>query len=279
MVKLEKTLDWEIAQNPIYNLNNNIIPGYKEIRKVGASTNQLLSVMKTSYYPIKIESFKKIIDTISRETDMELAGYNEFRNGKVITAQLKSNNPFLIGGSTIEGYLTIGTGFDGSQSFFIGHTSEYLRCANQFGRIIKNYVSRLTKSNTQRIDQILSELIHYNHYEKELYSSFERMTKIKVDSKITRDCIERLVGLSQEEKLDNSLITKSTGIKLVTLRDSILREYKDLGENAFGLFNGITHYTTHKMETRTPDVFGNILTSKAKINNMGYELITKELVV
>jgi hypothetical protein len=34
---------------------------------------------------------------------------------------------------------------------------------------------------------------------------------------------------------------------MITLHNSIKREMKDLGNTAFGLFNGVTWYTTHEM--------------------------------
>jgi len=279
MPLFEKDLNWEIEQKPIYNINSEVIPGYQEIRRIGEAQNNLLSVMKDSYYPVNISRFKSIAETISKETDMELAGYNMFKEGRVVTAQLKSDKPFVIGGSVIEGYLTIGTGFDGSQSFFIGYTSEFLRCMNQFGRIITSFTSRLTKNNNQRIDEILENLIMYNAYEKELYESFEKMEKVPISAELTKACIERLANLSQEERLDNSLITANTHEKLIGLKESILTECNDLGDNAFGLFNGITRYTTHRMKVREKDVFGNILTRRGEINTRGYNLIMNELVM
>jgi len=273
-------INWEIKQRPIYDIEGNQISGYKEIlRQNKDSSIEVLSVMKNSYYPLKVDEFKSLVYKLSAHTDLKLAGYSEFKKGKIITAQLKSDNGFKIGGSTVEGYLTLGTGFDGSRSFFMGHISEYLRCMNQFGRIITNRTTKLTKNSKLKIDEIIADLIYYNTFEKELYTSFEQMQNVKIDAKIVKDCVERLVGLTYEEKLDNSLISHQKGEKLVSLRDSILREVKDLGENAFALFNGVTYYTTHKMKTYEKDVFGNLFTSKNKVNQEGYKFAKELLLV
>mgnify|MGYP001564180180 CR=1 FL=1 len=281
MTNFIKDINWEIKRNPIYNQDGNIINGYQEITRNenDSEKSSLLSVMKNSYNPLSIEYFKDIINKISTETEMELAGYNEFKKGKIITAQLKSNKPFEIGGSKIEGYLTLGTGFDGSQSFFIGHTNEFLRCQNQFGRIVKNFTSRLTKNSGVKIEEILTQLIHYNKFETELYESFEKMQEVKIDHRLVKDCVERLIGLSNEERLDNTLINMNTYSKLNDLRDCIISECNELGDNAFALFNGVTKYSTHRMKSQQVDVFGNLFTNKGKINQQGYELITNELLL
>lgn len=271
-----KNLNWEIEQTPIYNAEGRIIKGYKEIRREG-DVSKLLSVMKNSYTPLTIEKFKGIVNTISKESSMRLENYQEYKGGKVITAQLKSNKPFHIKGSTIEGYLTIGTGYDGSQSFFIGHTNEYLRCTNQFGRIFKKHVQRLTKNSSLYIDNILKDILEYNAFEEELYDSFNQMQKVKIDEQVVKLCIERLAELTYEEKLDNRLISSQTAHKMLSLKDTILSECKDLGDNVFGLFNGITKYTTHVMKTHEKDVFGNLFTAKGKINEKGYNF-SKELI-
>lgn len=273
-------IDWEIDKLPIYNQEGNIISGYNEIRRINPNeSTKVLSVMKQSYHPMRIDAFKSIVDRICNDTEMELAGYSEFKDGLVITAQMKSERPFYIGGSQMEGYLTIGTGFDGSKSFFIGHTSEYLRCENQFGRIIKSFVSKLTKNTLVRIEDIVDEIITFNAFERNLYESFEKMIKIEVDETLVKSCIERLVKLTTEEKLDNSLISPSKYHKMIGLRDCIIQECSELGNNAFGMFNGVTKYTTHKMETRSDDVFGNILTAKGELNNHMYDIINTELLV
>jgi len=278
MRNLQNELDWEISQQPIYNANGVVINGYKEITKNKSNSSSLISVMKDSYYPIPVGEFTDIVKQISAETGMEIAGYNEFKKGAIITAQLKSTNDFIIGDSVIEGYLTLGTGFDGSQSFFIGHTNEFLRCQNQFGRIIKNFTSRLTKGNVSRVDSIITQLFEYSNFEKELYASFEKMTTVKIDSGIVKSAVERLIGLTNEERLDNNLINTQKRNKLISLKDCISAECGDLGDNAFGLFNGITKYTTHEMSSRQEDVFGNLFTGKALLNNHGYDLIVNEII-
>lgn len=273
-------INWEIEKLPIYNEKGNIISGYNEIRRINPNdTQKVLSVMKQSYHPMPINHFKSIVDRICNETEMELSGYSEFKEGLIITAQLKSDRPFYIKDSKMEGYLTIGTGFDGSKSFFIGHTSEYLRCQNQFGRIIKSFVSKLTKNSLMRIEEVVEELTVFNAFEKNLYQSFEKMISVEVDENLVKSCIERLVKLTTEEKLDNSLISPQKYHKMIGLRDCIIEECSELGNNAFGMFNGVTKYTTHKMETRNDDVFGNILTSKNELNNSMYDIINHELLV
>jgi hypothetical protein len=275
-----KDLTWEISQNPIYNSEGVVIEGYKEIvKEEPGQPEALLSVMKNSFCPLNISEFKDIINQVSDHTDMKLENYNEFKKGKVVTAQLKSNTDFKIAGSSIEGYLTLGTGFDGNHSFFIGHVNEYLRCTNQFGRIIKTHTSKLTKNSKTRIDEVLREIIHYNIFEKELYNSFEEMQNVKIDANIVKSCVERLIGLTNEERLDNSLISPQKGQKLILLKDSIIKETNDLGENAFGLFNGVTHFTTHIMKTQEKDVFGNLFTSKGVINEKGYQFAKELLLV
>ena len=56
----------------------------------------------------------------------------------------------------------------------------------------------------------------------------------------------------------------------LNLRDCIVRETNDLGKNAFGLFNGVTWYTSH--ELRQPQSnFGNTSGMAQQLNTKALE--------
>jgi hypothetical protein len=52
---------------------------------------------------------------------------------------------------------------------------------------------------------------------------------------------------------------------------SVRTEMAELGNNAWGLFNGVTHYTTHVMSSRGSDEMSTMFGAKAKVNQTGYD--------
>lgn len=281
MKNFKNAFNWDIKQTPIFNAQGEVINGYKEITR--DDDESLIAVMKNSYTPMTTQQFSDTVEKIAHNIGAEVAGYEDWQNGgnmgrahHVITAQLVMSEPLSIAGSKIQGYLTIGTGFDGGRSFFVGHTNSYLRCSNEFGNIISDFTSRLTKNNMIRVEDIVRNIELYSEYEKELYKSFERFQNVQIDDKIIKECVARLVKMTDEERADSSLISTQKLNKMDDIMASVRGECAELGNNAWGLFNAVTHYTTHVASSRNQDMFGNMFGTKNTMNQTAYKML-KEL--
>ena len=91
------------------------------------------------------------------------------------------------------------------------------------------------------------------------------MESVRVDeSVVTRLIKEVHVMLATDSKLIKQK-DWTTSPSMVTLHKSIEREMKDLGNNAFGLFNGVTWYTSHEM--RTSDSVNSQISGTANLIN------------
>jgi hypothetical protein len=279
MAEFKNGFSWDIKQTNIIDQETGlVIPGNKVIKR--SDDNSVISVMKNSYNPITTSNFTDIVENIAKNIGAKVAGYTDWnsngRGRQVITAQILLTEALSIAGSKIQGYLTIGTGFDGSRSFYVGHTEEYLRCENQFGSIITNMTARLTKNVLSKVDEISNNIQLYTEYENELYTHFKEFQKIKVDEKLIQECIGRIAGLTEEEramtvKQRHAEVTSQKLNKFDDISASVRGELADLGNNAWGLFNGVTHYTTHVLNTRTKESFGNLFGAKNTANQKAYE--------
>jgi hypothetical protein len=75
--------------------------------------------------------------------------------------------------------------------------------------------------------------------------------------------------MNEEERLGTvEMSTRKQNI-VNDLWKSIDKETLALGDNLFGLFNGITHYATHIRQSKET-TFGNALGSLARINNEAF---------
>ena len=286
MKNFKNAFDWDINQTPIYDQYGNVIKGYKEVARKGVDNSDndgTIAVMKNTYTPISTKLFTEFVETIARNIGAEIAGYTDWGNGstmggtrQVITAQMQLTEALSIGGSKIEGYLTIGTGFDGQRSFYVGHTNQYLRCSNQWGSIIADMTARLTKNVLLRVEDIIENISLYTEYEKELYKNFVKFQDVKIDERLIQECIGRVAGLTDEERLmttkeRHELLSSQKLNKIDEISASVRGEVAELGPNAWALFNGITHYTTHIMNSRTQESFGNLFGAKQAANQKAYD--------
>lgn len=285
---MNNAFNWDINESKILDINGNPIKGYKQITR--DDNGKSIAVMKDSFKPMTTAEFtetaNKVCDTIGGEklefTDWETSGKNIGAARPVITAEMKISNPLEIAGSKIEGVLTIGVGFDGSRSFFIGHRNEYLRCTNQFASIVKDFTSRLTKNHMVRVEDIIQNIGLYKEYEEKLYQNFVKFQNVKIDEKLVQECVARIAKLTEEEKAlsikeRHEVLSTQKLNKIDDIMASVRGEMSELGNNAWGLFNGITHYTTHVMPSRGHEGMSTLFGAKNEANqtayNFGLELL------
>lgn len=268
--------NWDIKETGILDINGNPIKGYKQITRDDDGSS--IAVMKNSFHPMTTQQFSDTANEVAEIIGCSEIRFEDWQNGKnigkrkpVITAQIKVNKPLSIGGSKMEGFLTLGVGFDGSRSFYIGSTQNYLRCTNQFGTILNNFTSRLTKNNLVRVEDIIKSIESYEEYEQKLYENLNKMQEVKIDEVIIEEAVARLIKLSDEERVDKNLISTQKLGKIDDFMSSLRTECEDLGYNAFALFNSCTHYTTHVMKSTIDDHFGNMFGAKAEFNKIGYD--------
>lgn len=287
-MKKENAFNWDIKEQEILDMHGKPIKGYKEIKR--DDNDGHIAVMKKTYHPMTTKEFSETAHSVAEAvgcsnivfTDWETSSKNLGRSKPVVTAELEISKPLEIAGSKVEGLLTIGVGFDGSRSFFIGHKSTYLRCSNEFNSIIKDFTSRLTKNHMVRVEEIIKQIELYHEFERRLYENFENFQKVKIDETLIQECVDRVAKLTDEEKMmttkeRHELLSTQKLNKIDDILASVRGEVAELGNNAWALFNGITHYTTHVMPVRGAEGISSLFGAKAEANkkayNFGLELL------
>lgn len=260
---LQPKLNWDIRLEPVI-LNKSFDTGKKAI--IRNDTNQLLSIVGKHYEPVTNSQLMHFTDALTKSGEFELKGFDELNDGKIVMAFLKNTNPNLkINGCLNDEYMFVGNSFDGTKRFHIGTASNLIRCSNQWSATLKVFNKKHT-SYMDINDTIAQDIIrNYKAKKGILYESFDGMESVRVDESV----ITRLI-----KEVHLMLATDSKAIKqkdwtsspsMVTLRKSIDREMRDLGNNAFGLFNGVTWYTSHEM--RTSDSVNSQISGTANLIN------------
>ena len=261
-------LSWDIIERPIYDFNEagapQIIEGQKSIRR--SDNNIVLSVKPDTYHPMTNERFLEIAEKLKDMSGFEMAGYMEYKEGRTVLGYLKNTGDVIkIGEHAIEDYLLIGNSFDGSNSFFTGTVTELLRCANQFGKITKMNKVRHTKNSELRVAELLNHIESYFKERETMYTAFNRFGERIVSAELMEQAMNFLFDIKKDEEISTRKANQIIGV-----REAITSESKDLGDNLWGLFNGVTKYTTHDM-TSKDKVFGNVFGTTDKLNQKAYQ--------
>ncbi len=246
-VKMVPSINWEIESKEIAIMGAaDPIKGYHALTRT--DTGGVVSVFKKSYVFLPNAEFVSTAEKISKITGFPIEGFQEVNGGKKVLAYLKNKDEnFKLVGEKLDDYLVLGNSHDGSTSLFLGNSNTIIRCMNQFGTIVQNMKVRHTTSMEQKLEDILVDIENYFIGIKRLAGTFERMREIKIDKQIIEALALRIFEVENLTDISEGKLKKINEFK-----ESAEQEIDALGSNMWGLFNGVTHFSTHKMANRNP---------------------------
>ncbi len=273
----KEIIGWEAEKKNLFSgteTGTDKIDGYKAITR--SDNGKVLSIMKDSYHPMLNSEFMDVAAKLQEISGFKIAGYTEFKEGRKVLGFLENNrDDFYIGGHKIKDYFLIGNSFDGSTSFFQGTSTILIRCQNQFSQIVKMSQIRHTKKFQSKLEELYTYLDLFFNQREQIYETFNRAGNVTLTPELRDSLIEFALGVT--ETTDKEISARKLA-QMDILRNSILAETKDLGDNLFGAFNGVTKYTTHELVVKNPS-FGNLYGTQGLINERAIEFVTKQLVL
>ena len=240
-------LNWTVREESLTTESGIIIPQQKAI--IRDDTNTVLSVHGEGYYPYQNHQLIELLDKVSQQVGLPIHKGGMFGDGKKVFIQLKSND-LKLGTDRVEGFITGVNSFDGSTSLAFGPSNVTISCQNTFFAAFRNMDTKVrhTKNMVMRVDEICRGLERVIEEEAVMFEDIKQMA----DTKMTKENqewvsrvlfnIEREVNLNDEKGL--STVTRN---KLSRFEIDLNGELKDKGDSLWGLFSGVTKYTTHSM--------------------------------
>jgi hypothetical protein len=100
----------------------------------------------------------------------------------------------------------------------------------------------------KKIDEILANIDKLVHEEQDNFRKIERLADVKMTKEVKEMVIRKLFDLGAEEKLDSDDISTNKKHKLETFYLDLNGELTTKEDSLWGLFSGVTKYTTHSMK-------------------------------
>lgn len=244
----QANLNWSVKAERLVTAESNIET--KSIAIVRQDNNAILGVHGDGYHPLQNSEMMEILDRISGKMGLPLHKGGYFGEGQKVYVQLKTQD-LNVGTDKVKGYLTCVNSFDGSTSLAFGHSNLTISCQNTFFANYREMANKVrhTQKMHERIDIICMQIEDVLRAEQKIFENITRMSEVKIDQKVRDMVLERILNLDKEERLAD-LTTLSTRKKniLSDLEVNIAGEIQDKGGNLWGLFSGITKYTTHSLK-------------------------------
>ncbi len=244
-------LRWSVSKQSLL-LPDGTDSGYKAI--VRDDNSQVFTTCKDSYVPYQNSELAELLIRISDKTGYEVHSGGEFNGGGKVYLQLNTGNEIKHLGknnTTVKGYVTGINGHDGSTSLKWGAVNFTICCRNTFaaasGKLQNS--ARHTSSIHDKVERSIREIEGVVMQEKLLFDQFIQLSNVKVTRENIAKVVKSVTGVDLlKPMVEAKNETSSRAINRATeLANSISSEMYTKGETLWGLFSGVTHYTSHVM--------------------------------
>jgi phage/plasmid-like protein (TIGR03299 family) len=268
-------LKWTVRQEPVQTQSGIVIPDQLAI--IRNDTNVPLSIMAKGYQPYQNHELMDLLSRVSQQTGMNIVSSGLFGDGEKVYVQIKSND-LKIGNDRVEGYLTGINSFDGSTSLAFGPSNVTISCTNSFFAAFRglNTKVRHTKNMSVRIDDICKGLEDLVKEEKEMFDNIIKLSETKIGSNDVDKVLRSLFNIEKGLPLNGDGISTITSNKISRFHVDLNGEISGKGDNLWGLFSGVTKYTTHSLtkgDNTENKMFGTYGRREREIFNELVELV------
>ncbi len=258
--EIDNKLSWEVEEKKIH-YDNVIIPNRKAL--IRNDNQQVLSILSNSYKLFNNEDLKELCKKIEKKANYHLRGFTELQAGKKVLAFMQRAGFQKINNVPTREFLVIGNSFDGSSSLFVGYTSHMIRCKNQFTDSLRILESKHLKGQVHQKIDVLQVLSHFYKQRAKTLKRLTNMQRVIISEKDISRLVRLIIGHAERDVYSG---------QEKRLRESIDREIAYFGKNAWGLFNGITHYTSNVINNGN-NSFGNVSGESQRINKIAMDFL------
>lgn len=273
-------LRWEVEKQPLLLPCGTETPFFGIVR---ADNSHTFSTCKGSYVPYQNSELGELLIRISEKGGYNIHSGGAFNGGAKVFLQLDTGNTLKGIGSNndlVKGFVTGINSHDGTNSLRWGSSNITISCQNTFAAAARDLSNRVrhTASMHDRVDDYLRQVEGIVEAEKTLFERFRRLATIPVSRedimKVTKSITGVDVSINERQAMEKySTISLR---KTKDLLESIDSEMTQKGDTLWGLFSGVTHYTSHKMDVPRRDnarLESKYTGSGLEIDNMVLEML------
>lgn len=242
-------LRWTVSKQPL-SLPTGEPTGFWGL--VRDDTKTTFATCKDSYVPYQNSELAELLIRIADKAGYEIHSGGMFNNGAKIYLQLNTGNEIKNLGAnktTVKGYVTGLNSHDGSTSLKWGAVNFTVCCRNTFAMANKNLQqsARHGKSIYDKVEASIRQITGIADAEKAIFDQFIKLSEIPVTKENIAAIVKNVTDVdilkpktSQDKDVSTYAINRSE-----ELLHSIASEMKQKGQTLWGLFSGVTHYTSH----------------------------------
>jgi hypothetical protein len=279
-----ETLNWLVQKEQLFLADGTPTDIFAVVRQ---DNRDVFTSVKSGYAEFQNHQMLELVKSISSVANMEIHKAGCFQGGRKTYVQLVS--PVSIDGigdnkDKVNFYSTCLNSHDGTTALSWGSTNITISCKNTFHRAVKSMNSS-ARHTRRSIDEVLNMISLNMPMIDESVLEAERTaeTMMAMSKKLVkpRDVEEFIKNIF---KVDFAVDTKeNTNAKRFNraevLKEAIRSEMAQKGNTAWGMFSGLTKFTTHlsskNADSREANKYSGIYNN---MDNVGFKLASQSLI-
>ena len=239
-------LDFHITKQPLVGFDgegNQIITPYYGL--FNDKTKECINTCKAGY---TVSQNADVVEMVLRGTEkfgnqLNVTKAGSIHGGRRVFLQLEIEGNAKVGDDKIQQYITVIDSNDGSTSLSVGIGDEAAHCFNQFFKFYKVSENKFRHTATLEqkiasIPNLIQTALGESMRQVELYRKF-------LSTPLTKGLADKMIKeVLGYDRLATDLTNRQQDMADL-LHSNINTEIGMVGNNVYGLFNGITRYTTH----------------------------------
>lgn len=242
----QANLYWAVKKEPLFLPDGTATPYFAHVKQ---DDQTILGSSKGSYEVFQNWESAELIARVCEKTGFSFHGGGSFNDGKQVYLQLLTQSYKGIGvnNDRIDNFATVINSFDGTTSLRWGLSNITISCKNTFWAAYSSSKNRVSHTKNMRtlIDNALVEVDRLAVAEKTLYERLFKLADIEASEKHIKNVVKVVTGIDPDKKVDE--IKRPQLVKAERLASDINREIVEKGKTLWGLFSGVTRYTTHSV--------------------------------
>lgn len=239
-------LRWDVQKESLL-LPDGVESGYYAV--VRQDNRTTFAAVKNTYHPYQNSELAELLIRVSEKTGYAIKNGGMFDGGGKVFLQLETGN--RIGGignnsDEVHGYATAINSHDGSTALRWGTTSITISCRNTFSRAYRGLYNSAKHSSSirDRVEESLRNIEIVLREESNTFGRFLKMASVPAFGTDITKVVKSVTGVDMRAKEESSTYARNRATELLS---SITTEMESKGDTMWGLFSGVTHYTSHKM--------------------------------
>lgn len=275
-------LRWSVSKQPLMLPDGSETPYMAVVRD---DNNAVFTTCKEGYTPYQNSELAELLVRISDKTGYEIHSGGMFNGGGKVYIQLNTGNEIKgIGNNktTVKGFVTGINGHDGTTSLKWGSVNFTICCQNTFAaaRGSLQNTARHTSAIHDRVETSIREIVSVTKIEQSIFDTFIKLSQIPVTKDNIKAVVKSVTGVdvdtprSKAEEIYSAYSVNRSGELLQSISSELLVK----GETLWGLFSGVTHYTSHVVpvpKRENARLESKYVGNGSNIDNNVYEMVTK----